>query len=177
MFLGSPRPHKGIEDLIEAVSLLQNQDVMLTIVGAGKDSYSQNMTRLSEENLGERFKVFGLQPFGKAPELLAMSDIVVIPQRRNLASVGQVPAKVFDAMAMAKPIIATAVSDLPEILDGCGWVVEPESPAQLAGAIQYVIDHHKEADQIGQKARQKCIENYSYDAMENILVDIFSKYE
>jgi len=177
MFFGTPGLHKGIEDLIEAVNPLQNQSVLLTLVGADEHSYSQNLMRLADEKLGERFKAFGLQPFGKVPEFLAMSDVIVIPQRRSSATVGQVPAKVFDAMAMAKPIIATAVCDLPEILDGCGWVVEPESSGHLAEAIQHVIDHPEEAEQIGQKARQKCIENYSWDAMENVLSNIFRKYE
>ena len=177
MFSGTPRAHKGIEDLIEAINLLQTQDVLLTLVGADEDSYSQNLITMANKKLGERFKAFGLQPFEKVPEFLAMSDVTVIPQKRNLASVGQLPAKVFDAMAMAKPIIATNVSDLPEILDGCGWIVEPESPKQLARAIQHVIDHPEEARQMGQKARQKCIENYSWDAMEKILVNIFRKYE
>ena len=177
MFSGTPRAHKGIEDLIEAINLLQTQDVLLTLVGADEGSYSQNLITMADKKLGERFKAFGLQPFEKVPEFLAMSDVTVIPQKRNLASVGQLPAKVFDAMAMAKPIIATNVSDLPEILDGCGWIVEPESPKQLARAIQHVIDHPEEARQMGQKARQKCIENYSWDAMEKILVNIFRKYE
>jgi len=78
---------------------------------------------------------------------------------------------------MAKPIIATAVSDLSEILDGCGWVVEPENPEKLAEAIQYVFDHPEEAKEIGWKAREKCIEKYSWDAMEEILIKIFRKYE
>jgi len=177
MFSGTPRAHKGIEDLIEAINLLQTQDVLLTLVGADEGSYSQSLITMADKKLGERFKAFGLQPFEKVPEFLAMSDVTVIPQKRNLASVGQLPAKVFDAMAMAKPIIATNVSDLPEILDGCGWIVEPESPKQLARAIQHVIDHPEEARQMGQKARQKCIENYSWDAMEKILVNIFRKYE
>ena len=177
MFSGTPRAHKGIEDLIEAINLLQTQDVLLTLVGADEGSYSQNLITMADKKLGERLKAFGLQPFEKVPEFLAMSDVTVIPQKRNLASVGQLPAKVFDAMAMAKPIVATAVSDLPEILDGCGWIVEPESPEQLARAIQHVIDHPEEARQMGQKARQKCIENYSWDAMEKILVNIFRKYE
>ena len=177
MFSGTPRAHKGIEDLIEAINLLQTQDVLLTLVGADEGSYSQNLITMADKKLGERLKAFGLQPFEKVPEFLAMSDVTVIPQKRNLASVGQLPAKVFDAMAMAKPIIATNVSDLPEILDGCGWIVEPESPKQLARAIQHVIDHPEEARQMGQKARQKCIENYSWDAMEKILVNIFRKYE
>lgn len=177
MFFGTLRPHKGIEDLIQAISLLQNQDVLLTLVGTDEGSYTLNLMKLADEELGERFKAFGLQPFEKVPEFLALSDVIVIPQKRNLATIGQVPAKVFDAMAMAKPIIATAVCDLPEILDGCGWIVEPERPEQLAEAIQHVIDCPQEAGQVGQRARQKCIERYSWDAMENVLVSVFRKYE
>lgn len=65
---------------------------------------------------------------------------------------------------MAKPIITTNVSDLPEILDGCGWIVEPENPEQLAQAIQYVLNNPQEAEEMGRKARKKCIEKYSWDA-------------
>ncbi len=49
-------------------------------------------------------------------------------------------------MAMAKPIIATSVSGIPEVLDGCGWIVEPENPKQLAETIQYAFDHPVEAN-------------------------------
>jgi len=142
-----------------------------------KDYYSENLVKMGKEILGNRFRVFGLQPFKKVPEFLAMADVTVVPQKRNVATIGQLPAKVFDAMAMAKPIIATAVSDLPEILDGCGWIVEPENPKQLAQTIKYVLDNPEEAKEVGWKARQKCITNYSWDAMEMILVDIFKKYE
>lgn len=106
-----------------------------------------------------------------------MADAVVIPQRKSFATVGQVPAKIFDVMTMAKPIIATNVSDLHEILDGCGWIVEPENPEQLAQKIKYVLDNPLEAVTMGCKARQKCIEKYSWDAMEKALVKIFEKYE
>lgn len=177
MFFGTPRRHKGIEDLIRAISLLQDRDVVFTLVGVDEGSYSQNIATIAEETLGERFEVFGLQPFEKVPEFIAMSDVMVIPQKENLITIGQVPAKVFDAMAMAKPTIATKVSDLPEILDDCGWVVESESPEQLAKAIKYIIDHTGESKQMGQKARQKCIQKYSWDAMEGVLVDVFRKYE
>lgn len=177
MFLGTPRPHKGIEDLIQAVSLLGSRDVLLILVGRDEGSYTMNLMRLAVGTLGDRFRSFGLQPFEKVPEFLAMSDVIVIPQKSNLATIGQVPAKVFDAMAMAKPIIATAVGDLPEILDGCGYIVKSESHEQLAEAIQYIIANPNDAEQIGQKARQKCIANYSYDAMEKVMVNVFGKYE
>lgn len=80
-------------------------------------------------------------------------------------------------MARAKPIIATNVSDLPEILDGCGWIIEPENSDKLAKTIEYVIDNPEEAEILGKKARNKCIENYSWDTMGKVLVKIFKKYE
>ena len=87
-------------------------------------------------------------------------------------------AKLFDAMAMAKPIISTNVSDIPEILQDCGWIVEPENPEQLAKTtIKYVLDHPVEAKEKGQKAREKCKREYSWDKMENKLVAIFEKYK
>ena len=177
MFFGTPRLHKGIEDFIEAVNMIKDQNVVLVIVGIDdRDRYSQNLVKTTEKALNKRFKGFGLQSFEKVPEFLAIADIVVIPQKKNFSTVGQMPAKVFDAMAMAKPIIATNVSDLPKILDWCGWIVEPEKPEQLAAVIQHVLNNPEEAKEIGNKARQKCIEKYNWDAMEKILIEVFEKY-
>ncbi len=179
MFLGTPGTHKGIEDLIKAIEIIKDRNIVLIIVGIdNKDNYCISIVNTARTRLGEeRFKGYELQLFEIVPEFLVIADLVVIPQRKNFASVGQVPAKVFDAMAMAKPIIATNVSDLPEILDGCGWIVEPENPEQLAETIQYVLNNSQEADIIGQKARQKCIEKYSWDVMDKILMRVFGKYK
>jgi glycosyltransferase involved in cell wall biosynthesis len=178
MFFGTPRPHKGIDDLIKAVSIIEDRNVILVNVGvADRDQYSQKAVEAARKALNKRFKGFGLQPFERVPEILSMANVVVIPQRKNLATLGQVPAKVFDAMAMAKPIIATNVSGLPEILDGCGWIVEPENPEQLAEKIQYVLDNPEEAKAMGNEARQRCIEKYSWDVMEEILLKVFEKYK
>jgi glycosyltransferase involved in cell wall biosynthesis len=67
---------------------------------------------------------------------------------------------------MAKPIIATNVSDIPEISDGCGWIVEPENSRQLAKRIQYVFDYPVEAKEKGKRAREKCKREYSWEMME-----------
>jgi len=175
MFCGTPRPHKGIEDLITA--LKQTPKVLLIIIGISKEKYCQELVLRAKIELGnERIRTFEPQPFSRIPQFLAMSDIVVIPQRKGYETIGQIPAKVFDAMAMAKPVIATNVSDLPEILSDSGWIVEPEEPDALAGAIQYVLAHPKEAKEKGQKARERCKAKYSYDAMEDVLCGLFKEY-
>jgi glycosyltransferase involved in cell wall biosynthesis len=177
-FIGTPRPHKGLEDLIAAAELLKDERLLLMIVGIDEDGYCISLEKRVEDSmLKDRAIFFPHQPFKILPEFLAIADLVVIPQRDRAASYAQVPAKIFDAMAMAKPIIATNVSDIPAILDGCGWIVEPENPRQLAKAIQYVFDHPVEAKEKGFKAREKCKREYSWDVMEEGLVAVFNKYK
>jgi glycosyltransferase involved in cell wall biosynthesis len=177
MFCGTPSSHKGIESLIDSVCLIQDSDVKLILVGLEDGVYSQNLTRIGEQELGGRFQTFGLQGFDRIPEFLAFADLVVIPQRKSLETIGQMPAKVFDAMAMAKPIIATNVSDLPEVLAGCGWIIEPDNSKQLAQTICRVLDSPEDAEKMGLNARKKCIDRYSHDAMEKVLMETFKKYE
>ena len=79
-------------------------------------------------------------------------------------------------MAMAKPIISTNVSDLPEILDGCGIIVESSVDTMvLEKRIEMLLDDMFESSLIGARAREKCISHYSWDAMEKKIVPIFER--
>jgi len=177
MFLGSPGPHKGLDELIEAMRRIQDREVSLCLVGIPDGTPEGARLRAAfTAALGGRFRGFGLQPFDRIPEFLAAADVVVIPQLRTAATVGQVPAKVFDAMAMAKPIVASAVSDLPYILRGCGFLVEPGSPDDLTRAIRAVLADPSAASEMGRKARERCIREFSWNTMEPILAGVFAPY-
>lgn len=175
-FIGTARPHKGLEDLIEAIAFLDNKNILLMIVGTDDDQYCATLKKKTKiSSLKSCVTFFPQQPFENLPEFLSIADLIVIPQRIRSASYGQVPAKIFDAMAMAKPIIATNVSDIPQILNGCGWVSAPEDPEQLATTIEYVLAHPEEARRRGKKAREKCKKEYSWETMEERLVKVFEK--
>jgi glycosyltransferase involved in cell wall biosynthesis len=177
-FIGTPRPHKGLEDLINAIAVLDNENILLMIVGLGEDSYCRSLkTKIQNSNLKERVALFPEQPFDRLPEFLSIADLIVIPQRRRPISYGQVPAKIFDAMAMAKPIIATNVSDIPKILNGCGWLVTPEEPKQLEETIEYIFNHQEEAKETGERAREKCKSEYSWEVIAEKLISVIQKYE
>ncbi|MBI4810065.1 MAG: glycosyltransferase family 4 protein [Ignavibacteriales bacterium] len=172
MFLGTPRPHKGLEEVIRAITFLRRDDIRFIIVGKGSDvKYEKKLQELG----GEKVILFDQIPFTEVPRYLSIADLVVIPQRRVKQTTGQIPAKVFDAMAMAKPIIATNVSDLPSILDGCGIIIEPEDIESLAYEIEWVFSHPNEVHELGEKARAKCIAEYSWDVMEGRLKNIFDR--
>jgi len=171
MFLGTLRRHKGIEDLLAATEALD--EVQLVIAGVDWDHPLAR--RIANSHQG-KVRFFGMLPFHQVPEYLSMADVIVVPQREYPFSQGQIPAKIFDAMAMAKPIISTTVSDIPTILHGCGFIVEPGNPQQLARKLRFVLENEDLAAHMGAKAREKCVKEYSWAKMEERLLQVFSKF-
>jgi glycosyltransferase involved in cell wall biosynthesis len=178
MFFGTIRRHKGLKVLIDAADLIKDKTVKIAIVGVSANKgYCRNLIEYGKEKLGERFVTYGMQPFKKIAEFISMADIIAVPQQNSYSSIWQTPAKITDAMAMAKPIIATSISDLPDILEGCGWTVETGNPQQLADRIIYILNHKEEAIEAGSMARQKFLNEFSINEMEKTLLSIFRKYE
>jgi glycosyltransferase involved in cell wall biosynthesis len=172
MFLGTPRPHKGLDDLLAAFKNINNANLNLLIVGAENQQEFLNRVDCS---IRDRVVVFPKTPFQKLPELLSVADIIVIPQRRTSDSVGQIPARLFDAMSMAKPIIATRVSDIPAVLDNCGYLVDPNKPSQLTDAIKYTLNHSDEARVKGEAARERCRQKYDIRNLESGLIGLIDE--
>jgi glycosyltransferase involved in cell wall biosynthesis len=166
LFGGTPRPHKGVDDLIEAIRLSDYKGLKLMLVGGRPDDpYLKSLCREG----GPRIKHLGYQSHALMPEFLTVADMVVLPQRLNIIAKAQIPGKIFEAMAMAKPIVATQVSDLPEILEGCGVIVPPGNPPALAQAITRVLSDPQGALEMGWRARRRCEFLYSWNAMEVVL--------
>ncbi len=158
MFLGTPRAHKGVEDALKAVLMIGDPNVIMLIVGANlAGDYEKSLTEMG----GDSLLMIGKIPLGDVPRYLMLADIVVIPQRQSPDTVGQLPSKLFDAMAMARSIISTRVSDIPQILGNCGIIVNPETVEGMSRAIKWILDNPEQAAHMGMQARLRCVELYS----------------
>lgn len=163
MFPGTPRPHKGLEDLLAAMENLQNPDLRLVLVG-GRSS-SDSYVEILMERWGQwivRLPAFSVECM---PEVVAAAHIVVIPQRDTSVACAQFPMKLTDAMAMAKPVLSTQVGDIPEILDGTGYLVPPSNPEALAEMLIHILDNPQSAADLAIKARERFIETFSLAAV------------
>ena len=169
MFLGTPRGHKGVDDLVEAVGSL-GPGVVLALVGV--DAARSGAPRWSAP---AHVRVTGEIAFDDVPRYLIGADVVAVPQRDTMDTIGQVPAKLFDAMALARPIVSTSVSMIPEILEGCGAVVEPGNVGALAGAIKRLLDNPTEAAALGRRARERCESRYSFRVARATLLPLIEK--
>ncbi len=171
MFPGAPRPHKGVEDVLMALEQLNQPDLKLAIVGGSPyDDYDDRLM----QQWGRWIVKLPRFPVETMPEVVAAAHIVVVPQRETLAAAAQFPLKLTDGMAMAKPVLSTRVGDIPAILGGTGYLVEPSSPAQISQKIRWIFENLTTANLQGMKARERCVEKYSIQTMAPILSDIIA---
>ena len=158
VFGGVVRPHKGIELILDALAQIGRSEYRLVIVGP-KNSHVEDL--LQNERFRPYLVALGSRPKEQMPAHLAMADAMVLPLSDNLLARSQMPCKVFEAMAMSKPIIGSSVSDLPLLLKDCGWIVPPDDTASLAKAIAHAFDNPDEMVKKGRAAREKCMSEFS----------------
>jgi glycosyltransferase involved in cell wall biosynthesis len=152
VFPGTRRTHKGLKPLARAVATIPG--ARLAVLCRPED-FSQPEWR--------DFPLIKIPviPYESLPELLAAADVVAIPQLDTEAASHQMPMKVYDAMAMARPIVASTVSDLPEVLQNCARLVPPGEVGALADAICELLKNPVDAQVLGERARKRCLNNYT----------------
>lgn len=173
MFPGAPRPYKGLEDILSAIDQLNEPDIRLVIVGGSPyDDYDEQLM----QKWGRWMIKLPKRPYVKMPEVISAAHLITVPQRETPAAKAQFPLKLTDGMAMAKPILATRVGDIAEILGDTGYVVDPDQPTQLAEKINWIFQNMDQANERGRLARKRCIQNYSIDSMATILTKVLAPF-
>lgn len=171
MFPGAPRPYKGLEDILIALDKINQPDLKLVIVGGSPyDDYDKQL----QERWARWIIKLPNYPADVMPDVVAAAHVVVVPQRDTPETRAQFPLKLTDGMAMAKPVLSTRVGDIPEILGETGYLVEPNSPEQIATQIQLIFQDLSAANERGLQARKRCIENYSITAMASTLQSVIA---
>lgn len=171
MFPGAARPHKGLEDLLVALDKINQQDLRLVIVG--ENPYDDYCDKLIEKWRRWIIKLPRF-PFEKMPEALSAAHVVVVPQRDTLGARCQFPLKLTDGMAMAKPVLATYVGDIPEILGDTGYLIKPGDSERMASVIKNIFEDYKAAEEKGRRSRERCKKLYSMEVMSNIIKDVIA---
>ena len=157
VFGGVVRPHKGVELILQA--LAERADPRLRLLVVGPDN--EHVQALRADPRYQPYLVCtGAQRKADMPRYLDAGDAIALPLERTPLAETQTPCKVFEAMAMAKPIVSTIVADLPAILEGCGRVVPPGDRSALAAALGEVMDGEI-GPALGRRARARCEAHYA----------------
>ncbi len=156
-FIGRVVPAKGLEYLIDALPFLKKEFKNIKLLITGEGSTMERLKKKAKENNVHDSIIFT----GKRrdiPDILSCTDIFVMP------SVAEgLPNALLEAMAMGKPIVATEVGGIPEVIKNrhSGFLVPPRNPEALATAIKDLISNEQLAAKMGQAARHIVLDNFS----------------
>jgi glycosyltransferase involved in cell wall biosynthesis len=158
---------KGLRFLLEAARDLP--EIQVVIAGDGPER-DELVTRSQDLGLGDRVDFLGQRD--DVPQLLACSDVVVLPSLNE-----GLPLAVLEAMSAQKPVVATAIGGTDEaILDGeSGLLVPPRDSTALARAIRALVDDPSLAAGLARAARRRAEQSFSCAQMLERVVGVYGE--
>jgi len=164
LFTGRLVATKGIKYLIRA---MQDVDGRLVIMGKGPEM--MRLKRLTAR-LGLERKVTFTGHVTSEEKMRLMSSCKIFALPSLFESLGMAVA---EAMAFGKPIVASAVGGLPEVVEDGGILVPPRSPSELAGALNRLLKDDELRHDTAHRAKEH-IRRFSW---ENIIPAVEKAYQ
>lgn len=158
LFLGWVVPTKGVGELVEAWKRLNPLGWRLDIVGPFDDSYRNALlARHASANLC----FLGQLPHVEAMRRMAACDLFVLPSYTE-----GFPNVVVEAMALGRPIVASDVGAIPEMLaEGAGMLVKSKDVDALAEGLRSVIGDEGLRNRLAGRALDRAHRMYSIDVV------------
>lgn len=172
LFAGTPRPHKGVKEVLAAVKASRTRNCRLVVVGTPPDDWFARELRRAG---GIHLRMLPDQPFEVLPELLAGADLVCLLQDSDSEiSRYQLPAKVVDAAAMGIPILASRTPPLAPLIDA--GVVEHADEDTLADGIDRWLGRPRRQLQRLEASRAWFLKKASYAAILPTLTKLIEQH-
>src|SRR5436190_7664949 len=175
VYMGDITVARGFWEMIRAVELVPERlGCRLLLAGRFRDAHlEQPAAALAAAG---RIEYVPYRPYRQAVSKLSAAKVGLIllhplpnhwdPWRSN---------KLFEYMGAGLPVIA---SDLPRwrelvVGTGCGLVADPRDASSIASAIEYLLDHPEEAEEMGRRGREAVRARFNWDGQEARLLSIY----
>ena len=172
LYLGRLHPIKGIENLLTACKLLNEESVLswsLTLAGPGDHAYGQTLRRIIQEyKLSDRVKMVGEVREEKKQQIFENSNLTVVPSYTE--NFGMVVA---ESLAHGVPVIASKGTPWRLVEEiGCGLWIENDVES-LAKAIEQIS--RMPLQEMGRRGREWMTKDFSWDERCKEMVEVYFK--
>lgn len=173
-FVGTFRAWAGLDLLLEALHDLRTEGINLSLVVVGdgpmRATWEEQAQRL---DLSASVAFVGRVPWHEVPQYIAGFDVGYSGQvQLQLGKMYLSPLKLYEYMAMAKPVIASAFEDAQRLIqDGeTGFLFQAGDKADLKRAITKAYQSKSVLLSMGCKARENVVANHSWKARVGTLI-------
>ena len=176
LFVGRMLPHKGINDLIDAI----DSDMTAEIIGP--TPHAPYFAELQERAAGKQIQFKADCDDAALLEAYRRAACVVLPSvyKDMYSNETRVPEllgqTLLEGMACGIAAVCTDVASLPEVVahGETGLVVPPNDPAALRAALRWMLDHPAERRRMGESGRARVIERFNWNTVVNRCIEAYA---
>jgi glycosyltransferase involved in cell wall biosynthesis len=178
-YIGAVSPLRGILKILEALKILEKKGVRTKFECIGP---VDKELRCIIDNIIKSYqmqKVFirGYMKPDEGLKIIASCHIGLAILKNIPNYIESYPTKIFEYMALGLPVITSDFPLYKKIIQeaNCGYCVDPENATEIADAIEYLIAHPEEANQMGQNGKEAVQGKYSWRNEEIKLIGFYFK--
>ncbi|NMC21849.1 MAG: glycosyltransferase family 4 protein, partial [Thermogutta sp.] len=175
-YVGTVGMAHGLEVVLDAADLLRRRgrdDVVFWLVGDGA-CRERLQAEAERRGLKDRVVFTGRQAKEDVPRVLASVDACLVHLRKTALFETVIPSKIFEMMAMARPIIMGVNGDAREITAqaGAAIAIEPESAESLAEAVVRLADDPALRGRLASSARDYVAAHYDRNRLAEEFLEL-----
>lgn len=172
-YVGGITDIRGISPLIDAIDEVDNLILNL----AGEYSPLSFKDQLKNKNGWKKVNEFGFVSRKVTSEIMAKSKAGIVTFLPMANHVNAQPNKIFEYMAAGIPVVASHFPLWKEIVEknNCGICVDPLDSKKISEAINYILDHDKEAELMGKNGKLAVESKYNWAIEEKKLYAVYNQ--
>lgn len=166
-YIGGLRNTRGIKEIASAS---KNIDLPLILAGPWQPSEYEHEIMNNYSNV----EYVGYLGREEISNLLAESKVGLLTLYKTPNHMHALPVKLYEYMAAGVPVISTDIPLWKSIVEDnkCGICVDPHNIEEISNAIKYILDHPKDAFEMGQRGKEAVHEKYSWEKEFNKILKI-----
>lgn len=160
-YVGTHGMAHALQTVLAAAELTRDdENIAYLMVGSGAER--EKLLAIKAERGLSNVIMLDHQPRSAMPEIWAAIDVSLVVLRRSQLFLRVIPSKMFEAMAMARPILLGVDGQARRLLESgnCGVFVEPEDPESLARSVRRLAADEQLRNELGERGRAFVEENY-----------------
>jgi glycosyltransferase involved in cell wall biosynthesis len=175
-YVGGIGPTRGTREVVEAISILPNS-LQAQFVLVGRFKPPELLDELQKMPGWERVKFVGWQSRERVRNLLSKTRVGVVTLLPVLNYVQSYPTKLFEYMSAGIPVVASDFPIWRQIVEevGCGLLVDPLNPQDIADALTWLLEHPEEAEAMGRRGQKAVYTSFNWDTEAQKLIRFYEK--
>lgn len=175
-YVGTHGLAHGLDTILDAAEILRDrEDILFLTIGEGAE-YARLKNEVEGRGLAN-VRMLGQQPKELMPKFWSISDCSLVLLRNLELFTTVIPSKIFESMAMKKPIVLGVKGEVREIIEeaGCGICMEPENSQMLAEIVARMADNPLDTIRLGEKGEDYVKTYFDRRALANKFAVLFNQ--